>query len=69
MRPEDVARRDPSIDYRRLMFEPGDGRVTKPSALARSSLDLSRGRAEGSFPPASAVFLCSEHAELPGDIT
>ena len=33
--PGDIARPRPGLDYARLMLEPGDGQVTKPSLLAR----------------------------------
>ena len=69
LRPQDVAQRMPGIDYDRFMLEPGDGRVTKASALSRTSLDLSRDSPGGGFPIAYGVFLCQSHTDLPGDIT
>jgi pimeloyl-ACP methyl ester carboxylesterase len=38
LRPEDVQNRLVGVDYEALMLEPGDGRVTKASLLARDSL-------------------------------
>lgn len=69
LRPEDIANRVPGIDYEALMLEPGDGRVTKASALARAHLVTSTPAAEGAFPLAYSVFLCTAHGELPGDAT
>lgn len=69
LRPDEISHPAAGIDYDRLMLEPGDGRVTKPSALARQTLDPSAGGAQGSFPLAYAVFLCEEHGALPGDVT
>lgn len=42
--PGEVKHRAPGVDYSRLMLEPGDGEVTKPSLLARESLDPSKPR-------------------------
>ena len=59
----------PGIDYSRLMLEPGDGEVTKPSLLARQSLDPTVSRSEDVFfPLAYAFFLCVDHAHLTGNI-
>lgn len=60
----------PGVDYERLMLEPGDGRVTKPSVLARNALDPSVPVKEpGAFPLAYAVFLCDSHGGLTANIT
>lgn len=67
-RPQEVTHRVPGVDYERLMLEPGDGRVTKPSLLARNSLDPSAG-VVGDFPLAYAVFLCEDHRRLTGNLT
>jgi pimeloyl-ACP methyl ester carboxylesterase len=59
----------PGIDYSRLMLEPGDGEVTKPSLLARQSLDPTVSRSDDVFfPLAYAFFLCVDHAHLTGNI-
>jgi pimeloyl-ACP methyl ester carboxylesterase len=59
----------PGIDYEELMLEPGDGRVTKPSLLARETLDPSAPQHEDSFLPlAYAFFLCEPHNTLTGNI-
>jgi pimeloyl-ACP methyl ester carboxylesterase len=57
------------IDYSRLMLEPGDGEVTKPSLLARQSLDPTVSRSDDVFfPLAYAFFLCVDHERLAGNI-
>ncbi len=60
----------PSVDYSRLMLEPGDGEVTKPSLLARQSLDPTVSRSDDVFfPLAYAFFLCVDHEHLTGNIS
>lgn len=68
LRPEEVRRRVPGVDYEALMLEPGDGRVTKASLLARDSLAPDAAQ-PGFFPIAYAVFICRGHADLPSDMT
>jgi pimeloyl-ACP methyl ester carboxylesterase len=68
LHPEEVRNRVPGVDYEALMLEPGDGRVTKASLLARDSLAPDAAR-PGFFPIAYAVFICRGHAELPSDVT
>lgn len=47
------------------LFEPGDGRVTKPSLLARETLDPSAPQHEEAFLPlAYYFFLCERHDRL-----
>jgi pimeloyl-ACP methyl ester carboxylesterase len=58
------------IDYERLMLEPGDGVVTKASALARQSLDPSVPRHPYSdFPLDYSFFLCAPHEQLTANVT
>ncbi len=53
----------------RAMLEPGDGRVTKPSLLARETIDPTAPQHEESFLPiAYFFFLCEEHDQLTGNI-
>lgn len=60
----------PGVDYSRLMLEPGDGEVTKPSLLARQSLDPTVSRSDDVFfPLAYAFFLCVDHEHLTGNIS
>jgi pimeloyl-ACP methyl ester carboxylesterase len=57
------------VNYEELMLEPGDGRVTKPSLLARETLDPSAPQHEDSFLPlAYAFFLCEPHDTLTANI-
>ncbi len=70
LRPKEILRPLPGIDYGRLMLEPGDGTVTKASLLARESLDpfVPRHRYI-SFPVRGAMFLCERHDRLAGNIS
>ncbi len=57
------------MDYGRLMLEPGDGEVTKPSLLARAALNPVAPRNNALFfPLAYAFFLCENHERLTGNI-
>ncbi|MFQ5757798.1 MAG: hypothetical protein ACE5H7_17110 [Acidiferrobacterales bacterium] len=68
--PSEIAHPIRGIDYERLMLEPGDGRVTKPSLLGRNSLDPSVPENNGgAFPIAYAVFFCDRHSRLTANIT
>ncbi len=67
--PEDVQHKVPGVDYGRLMLEPGDGAVTKPSLLAREALNPVAPHNEALFfPLAYAFFLCEDHERLTGNI-
>ncbi len=67
--PHQVKSRLKHIDYKRLMLEPGDGRVTKPSMLARHFLHPELPRHKYSFFPLDyAFFLCHNHGQLTGNI-
>lgn len=69
LRPSDIAAPRPGVLYEDLMMEPGDGLVTKPSLLARETLDPGAPQNEDSFlPVAYAFFLCEEHAFLTSNI-
>jgi pimeloyl-ACP methyl ester carboxylesterase len=68
--PKAIRHPRPGVDYESLMLEPGDGRVTKPSLLARESLDPSAEQNEDSFIPiAYWFFLCENHTQLTNNIT
>jgi len=59
----------PGIDHEELMLEPGDGRVTKASLLARQSVDPTVARHRYSFFSVDyPVFLCERHSQLTGNI-
>jgi pimeloyl-ACP methyl ester carboxylesterase len=67
--PGDVQHKVPDVDYARLMLEPGDGAVTKPSLLAREALNPLAPRNDALFfPLAYAFFLCESHERLTGNI-
>lgn len=69
LRPEDIAAPLPGVPYERLMLEPGDGRVTKPSLLARESLDPTVPRHEYTmFPLDHSFVLCEAHDTMTGNI-
>ena len=57
------------VDYAQLMLEPGDGRVTKASLLAKQTVDPTVARHQYSFFPVDyPVFLCARHTRLTGNI-
>ena len=67
--PDEIINRVPAIDYQTLMLEPGDGRVTKPSLLARQTLDPTIRRHRYSFFPLDySVMFCDDHDQLTGNI-
>lgn len=63
--PGDIVKPVPGVPYDVLMLEPGDGRVTKPSLLARETLDPMAPQSDESFlPVAYWFFLCEHHDQL-----
>lgn len=69
LHPGDIRRPVPGVEYDELMLEPGDGRVTKPSLLARETLDPSAPQSEDSFlPVAYWFFLCEKHDQLTNNV-
>jgi pimeloyl-ACP methyl ester carboxylesterase len=70
LRPEQIFKPEPGVDYEALMFEPGDGTVTKSSLLGRQQLHPSVPRHEYSNVEISrAFFICERHDALTGNIT
>jgi len=70
LRPREIAKRRPGVDYDKLMLEPGDGRVTKPSLFAREALDPTVPRHRYSyFPMDHSILLCESHDNLTGNIS
>ena len=68
--PKNIRQPIASVDYDRIMLEPGDGTVTKASLLARESLDPSLPRHKWvSFPLDYPIMLCGSHTSLTGNIT
>lgn len=67
--PDQIRRPVANVAYGELMLEPGDGRVTKPSLLARETLDPSAPQSEDSFLPiAYWFFLCEKHDQLTNNV-
>jgi pimeloyl-ACP methyl ester carboxylesterase len=67
--PEQILKPVPGIDYDKLMFEPGDGSVTKSSLLGRQALDPSIPRHENANTEFDkAFFVCEEHGTLTGNV-
>ena len=67
--PDEITHPVPGVRYDEIMLEPGDGKVTKPSLLARETLDPSAPQNEDSFIPiAYWFFLCERHDRLTGNI-
>jgi len=66
--PREIRHPNKSVNYDRLMMEPGDGRVTKASLLARQTYDPTVQRHEWSHIDIDyAFFLCSKHTKLTGN--
>jgi len=66
--PDEIKHPKPGVNYERLMLEPGDGSVTKPSLLG--TLTLNPGAVSQSvIPIAYSLFLCEEHDALTGNIS
>jgi pimeloyl-ACP methyl ester carboxylesterase len=65
LRPEQIVRPTPGIDYESLMFAPGDGSVTQSSLLARQELGrgVTRDQQE-SVQTHRELFVCAGHGEL-----
>jgi pimeloyl-ACP methyl ester carboxylesterase len=53
--PEQILKPVPGIDYDKLMYEPGDGKVTKSSLLGRQEFG-------------KALFVCEQHDKLTGNV-
>ncbi len=67
--PDDIRHPVPGVRYNEIMLEPGDGRVTKPSLLARETLDPMAPQSEESFlPVAYWFFLCERHDQLTNNV-
>jgi len=69
LRPEQIQHPVPGIDYDKLMFEPGDGKVTKSSLLGRQEPDIATlpneyASAEFDHP----FFFCELHDVLTGNV-
>ena len=68
--PGEVKAPKSGVPYDMVMREPGDGRVTKPSLLARETLDPTAPQHEESFLPiAYFFFLCERHDQLTSNVS
>lgn len=69
LRPEQILSPVPGVDYEKLMYEPGDGSVTKASLLGRQALDPSIPRHEyANVEFDRAFFICEVHGALTGNV-
>lgn len=69
LRAADVSDHAAAAMLAEVMLEPGDGRVTKPSLLARETLDPTAPQHEESvLPIAYFFFLCEQHDQLTGNV-
>lgn len=67
--PNRIENPKPEIDYSRIMLQPGDRRVTKPSLLSRESLDPTVVRHHRiSAPIQYSIMFCVKHDNLTGNI-
>ncbi|MEO0997754.1 MAG: hypothetical protein AAFX58_09565, partial [Pseudomonadota bacterium] len=67
--PDEIENPVPGVDYEQLMFEPGDGTVTKASLLARQTVDPTIARHQYvNFAVDYPVFLCEKHSQLTGNL-
>ncbi len=70
LQPEKIKNHMSDVDYEKLMLEPGDGRVTRASLFARTSLDPSKLRHKySSFKMDHSILLCESHDSLTGNIS
>ncbi len=69
LRPEQILRPVRGVDYEGLMYEPGDGKVTKASLLGRQEVDPSVPRHEyANIEFDRAFFVCEDHTALTGNV-
>lgn len=69
LRPEQIALPVPGVDYELLMYEPGDGSVTRSSLLARQEMNPTIPRFEYSRAGLGrAFFVCEQHDSLTGNV-
>ena len=70
LHPGRIKNRLPGVDYEKLMLEPGDGRVTRASLLARTSLDPTKRRHKySSFTMDHSILLCESHESLTSNVS
>lgn len=65
LHPSEIRQPRDGVNYEQLMLEPGDGSVTKASAIARNTLDPSvAANLDVAVPLDYSVFLCEDHGHL-----
>ncbi|MEF2548493.1 hypothetical protein VQ045_15135 [Aurantimonas sp. E1-2-R+4] len=64
--PEEIAKPKPGIAYKRLMSDPGDGRVTRQSLVGHG---IFASEALTPFDPGVVRFLCIPHSQIASDPT
>lgn len=70
LRPEQIGLPVPGIAYEQLMYEQGDGSVTRSSLLARQEIDRAIPRFEYSRAGLGrAFFVCEQHDSLTGNVS
>jgi pimeloyl-ACP methyl ester carboxylesterase len=68
LRPEQILRPTPRVDYESLMFEPGDGSVTRSSLVSHQDMSREVPRYEQvGLEPQRALFVCAQHDALTSD--
>ena len=67
--PEQILKPVPGINYDKLMYESGDGSVTKSSLLGRQEMDPAIAMQDhGNIEFNQSFFVCEEHGKLTGNI-
>lgn len=66
--PEQILKPVPGVDYDKLMYEDGDGSVTKSSLLGEHPLDASSTRIEHTDVEFDKFFFCEQHDRLTGNV-
>ncbi len=68
LRPEQILAPAPGVDYESLMFEPGDGSVTRSSLVSRQDLtrEVPKYEQQG-LEPQQELFVCAQHDALTSD--
>jgi pimeloyl-ACP methyl ester carboxylesterase len=68
LRPEQILRPVPGVDYEALMYEPGDGSVASSSLLARQALDPEIPHQQyASLEVERTLLACEQHGDLTGN--
>lgn len=61
----DIKQKQKNLNYRNLLFAPGDGLVTRDSILARASnVEINQAQQQDLFAIAQTIFFCEKHSYL-----